>query len=401
MEYTKKKADTGMFDFNQHGDSLSPNTDNVVVYYSGDCWSDDRDKDLKEENPVENGAGEYYLDNKNPAVMYGWNFGNSIFDALDKQKLDYRPADQKTFDKRDLNAVNDMCSNELKHVFNVSCNDETNLKKEARIVKTPNKEEYRILSEKGKHLGTYKSRKQAEKRLKQIEMFKHMNKKAEAFDWKGHQRTEEHLGTPEKVVPQRSQDVRPYAIPKIQVTPVNQEGSAQDDSALAVSDIEAEASVVGDVKGKVTQNVTDGSQGFSSTRGGRGARGHFFYYGITKESATRIYQVPLEKLRPQDASRNDQSPQQPFLAAKDPTSYSPQQKEELKKEIINQKPVSTANPSTFLDRLLSPESRQMAEGTGVGTWDFFILPTNQNVEKDCLTSKEKKEEKQNSNNNTY
>lgn len=36
---------------------------------------------------------------------------------------------------------------------------------------------YRVLSEKGKNLGTYKTRNEAKKRLKQIEMFKHMKQR--------------------------------------------------------------------------------------------------------------------------------------------------------------------------------------------------------------------------------
>ena len=51
-----------------------------------------------------------------------------------------------------------------------------NIMKLAYIRKTPDGK-YRVLSEKGKHLGTYRSKEQAEKRLKQIEYFKHKKKK--------------------------------------------------------------------------------------------------------------------------------------------------------------------------------------------------------------------------------
>lgn len=44
---------------------------------------------------------------------------------------------------------------------------------EARIRKLPNGK-YRVLSEKGKNLGTYNTKNEALKRLKTIEMFKHM-----------------------------------------------------------------------------------------------------------------------------------------------------------------------------------------------------------------------------------
>lgn len=36
---------------------------------------------------------------------------------------------------------------------------------------------YRVVSHKGKNLGTYKTKKEAETRLKQVEMFKHMGEK--------------------------------------------------------------------------------------------------------------------------------------------------------------------------------------------------------------------------------
>lgn len=46
---------------------------------------------------------------------------------------------------------------------------------QSKIVKKDNK--YQVQSEKGKNLGTYDTKEQAEKRLKQVEMFKHMNAK--------------------------------------------------------------------------------------------------------------------------------------------------------------------------------------------------------------------------------
>lgn len=47
---------------------------------------------------------------------------------------------------------------------------------QSKIVKKDNK--YQVQSEKGRNLGTYDTKEQAEKRLKQVEMFKHMDKKA-------------------------------------------------------------------------------------------------------------------------------------------------------------------------------------------------------------------------------
>lgn len=45
----------------------------------------------------------------------------------------------------------------------------------SKIVKKDNK--YQVQSEKGRNLGTYDTKEQAEKRLKQVEMFKHMKSK--------------------------------------------------------------------------------------------------------------------------------------------------------------------------------------------------------------------------------
>lgn len=38
------------------------------------------------------------------------------------------------------------------------------------------KEGYRVVAESGRNMGTYSTKKQAEKRLRQIEIFKHMRK---------------------------------------------------------------------------------------------------------------------------------------------------------------------------------------------------------------------------------
>jgi len=50
---------------------------------------------------------------------------------------------------------------------------------ESRIitVQVKGKKKYRVVSEKGRNLGTYPTRAEAEKRLQEVEMFKHMKKK--------------------------------------------------------------------------------------------------------------------------------------------------------------------------------------------------------------------------------
>lgn len=52
---------------------------------------------------------------------------------------------------------------------------------QSKIVKKDNK--YQVQSEKGKNLGTYDTKSEAEKRLKQVEMFKHMKKKSKLFTY--------------------------------------------------------------------------------------------------------------------------------------------------------------------------------------------------------------------------
>ena len=39
------------------------------------------------------------------------------------------------------------------------------------------KEEYRVLAESGRNIGTFKTKEEAKKRLRQIEFFKHLNNK--------------------------------------------------------------------------------------------------------------------------------------------------------------------------------------------------------------------------------
>ena len=54
-----------------------------------------------------------------------------------------------------------------------------------------------------------------------------------------------------------------------------------------------------------------------------------------------------------------------------------------------------------MDRLYDVDSEKMVEGTEFGTWDFFITPTNQNVEQDVLTDEEKEKSKKRSTNHKF
>lgn len=70
-----------------------------------------------------------------------------------------------------MNNINDILK--LANIYEIRCNQ--NLVKLAKIRKMPDGK-YRVLSQTGKNLGTYKSRKGAERRLKQVEYFKHFDK---------------------------------------------------------------------------------------------------------------------------------------------------------------------------------------------------------------------------------
>jgi hypothetical protein len=63
---------------------------------------------------------------------------------------------------------------QLAITYENKCSQE--LVKLAKIRKMPDGS-YRVLSQTGKNLGSYKSRKGAERRLRMIEMFKHMKEK--------------------------------------------------------------------------------------------------------------------------------------------------------------------------------------------------------------------------------
>lgn len=49
-------------------------------------------------------------------------------------------------------------------------------------IKKINKNTWRVFSEKGKNMGTYKSEEAAKKRLKQIEFFKHVNSRVNLYN---------------------------------------------------------------------------------------------------------------------------------------------------------------------------------------------------------------------------
>lgn len=68
-----------------------------------------------------------------------------------------------------------MVSNDVKNIAAKLQKKYAALEKEARIRKLPNGK-YRVLSEKGKNLGTFPSRSKAKKHLREVEYFKHKDK---------------------------------------------------------------------------------------------------------------------------------------------------------------------------------------------------------------------------------
>lgn len=206
-----------------------------------------------------------------------------------------------------------------------------------------------------------------------------------------------------------------YNVPKQHTSPTNVPGMNQDDSGLA-KDLEAKSSVTPSVKGKgvtpsvsnsVSNDLNGGSAGFSGTRGGKGSRGAkkaratLSEFVFTKEASTRVYTMPESNTRTDATPRNDQYPYN--NDGKGMSSYTPEELKEIKKSPAFQKgtPVSTSTPSTFLSRLYNVDDEKFAEGEEVGTWDFFIIPTNQNVKHDVLTEQEKKEKNKRSTNRIY
>lgn len=397
----RKKADTGIGNFGTDPDSLSPNTHNENNYYSGDCWSRTEKKQSETFQPGTEGTGTYALDTINPQVRKP-NSSGTPFDEADRAKQFALPkGNEKHVQKDDADEIIETVK------WSVASAGFT-LNKTARIVKVPNKNKYRILSEKGKNLGEYDSKEKAEKRLKQIEMFKHMDKKAAPmyYNFNGQTMTDEAPVPVGGVIPvdRNPKSVKPITMPQPPVTPCNVPGCAQDDSGLARAEedceLDVEAKVVGDVHGKVTQDVTDGSSGFSATRGGRGARGSAAFV-FNKEAASRVKIMPETNTSNTATPRNDQTPYN--QDGKGCSSYSDQELEEIKKtpNFLNMKPIDTAVPTTFTERLYNVDNEKMVEGTEFGTWDFFINPTNQNLGQDSLTDEEKKESKERSTNKIY
>jgi hypothetical protein len=243
--------------------------------------------------------------------------------------------------------------------------------------------------------------------------FNKLNKKADYFDWKGHQTTTEQLGAPEKVVPEDAHRVKPISVPETPTSSQNIPGYNQDDGALANPDaVEVKANAESgavvqkdlnpSVKEKVTQNVkqplTSGS--FDGSRGARVARGSFFTFtGVNKEAATPINCVPHDKVAPQDASRNEPTP---FDADnKLATSYSKEELQKLQPEIKNQKMVFPTSKDDYNTKMFAIDNEMLGEQTEMLTPDFFNGPTNQNVNHDSMTADEKKESKERSTNKIY
>lgn len=196
------------------------------------------------------------------------------------------------------------------------------------------------------------------------------------FDFRGAGASTEPIdgtGSGGQVVPQRGQQPYPEAFGKKQVTTTPVNGWAQDDSALGEQDeLDTEASVIGDVKGKVNGKVTDSN--FNATRSARAS-----YVGFSLERTAASLMSGTTDTFTGNARRNDQSPWS--NEGNNLTSYTKQEKEVIEETGLSQtQPLNTAIPQPFETRVLRPED--IASGATFTTMDAFIFPIDMNIETD-------------------
>lgn len=91
-------------------------------------------------------------------------YKNRLFEVV-QYKLD---------EGKDKNQIIKELKDEFEPTIDVMKEIECKFFKEADIRKTPGKREWKVLTEKGKPMGTYDSPEDAKTRLQQMEMFKHM-----------------------------------------------------------------------------------------------------------------------------------------------------------------------------------------------------------------------------------
>lgn len=417
----KKAADMGCYNQGDFGYEVGPMGEHDRNNWaSDDFWSNESGKQKYVSGPA-GYSGDPTSHAPRNEMIFNPGTQDTPMDKLDKNKQGVLPEEgKKVFQTDDIPEL-------VKHMPEF----DFMFAKKAYIQKEPGKEVWNVYSEKGKSLGKgYKSEKEAKERLKQVEMFKHMNKKAEDgtdklednsyfVDFKVGNggpdvETQDIAWNNANVVPQYTEQpntVRGPMYPIRQVTPVNAPGMSQSDGDVANTAkdlLHEEASVTGDVKGKgvtqkivqpVSNDVKTGSNGFSASRGGRGGRGgrgaraELSGFVFTKRAATPASTVDTFT---GSARRNDQSPW--MNEGTNLTSYTEEQKKQIQKlpEFKFGAPITTAVPQAFEDRLFSCDTTNMANGQEFGTWDFFITPTNQKLDKDmnavekAETSKDKK-----------
>lgn len=405
----KKATDLGCYEQGSFGEVGPMGEHDRNNWYSDDCWSNESGKQEFISGPA-GYSGDPTAHTPRNEVMYNTGTQDTPLDKLDQHKQNVLPQEGvKVFQTDDIQDV-------VKHMPQF----DFLFAKKAYIQKEPGKDIWNVYSEKGKSLGKgYKSEKAAKERLKQVEMFKHMNKHA-AED--GTDKLEEDsyfvdfrvgngsvdiepkdmawnnaLVAPQNNSTDQVNPVRGPLIPNVKTAPTNTPGMSQSDAAVADTTkdpLHEEASVMGDVKGKgvtpkivqpVSNDVKTGSNGFSVSRGGRGGRGsrgaraELSGFVFTKRAATPASTVDTFT---GSARRNDQSPW--MNEGTNLTSYTEEQKKQIQKlpDFKFGAPLTTAVPQAFEDRLYACDTTNMANGQEFGTWDFFILPTNQKLDKD-------------------
>lgn len=438
MSMLKKKADTGAYEPGAFGEVGPMNEHNDFKWYNESIWN--RDTGYKGPYPAAGTEGDPTSHAPRNEMIFNPGHGQTPMDELDEHKLNVIPeGNVAVFDVGDLEDLNDHMTKNPP-MLNTGFRFSANLQTQAYIRKVPGKNEWNVYSESGKSLGKgYKSEKAAKERLKQVEMFKHMDKKANnindvmedpdlltGYDFKGQGAPTGHVieintgniapqenTTPESGMSNKS-PVFGVNYPAQQVSPENVPGMNQNDSALATDneEFEAHASVTPSVKGKgvtpsvvnpVSNDLKGGSTGFSGTRGTRGTRGtkstraELAGFVFTKNAASRV-DTMVDTFTGSER-RNDQSPW-----ANEGTNLSSYNREEMAKikqtpEFKYSGPLNTAIPSTFEERLYATDTTNMAGGTEFGTWDFFITPTNQSLDKDENPLEKQDKEKDTKQNN--
>lgn len=387
MSTQKKSADLGMSEENQFGPM---NQDTDFKYYTGGAriWNERQTETPGESIAGTDGGVEGPAKNKQIMNQPQLN-GVNPFDKLDKEKERvWTPDNTKTFTKKDIPEL----------VTHVAFVNGFTFQKKGKSTKKVSGIAFN---------------------LKKVALEKDTIEPGQPMfnDYKaGFVMTVEPLGGNDGgVAPQNHENPQEAPVWGVnvgapqQVSPVNVPGMNQNDVAVAnpaSGEIEKKESGAAPINPNIKNPVTNklnnpvvnnikGGGGYGAARGthgSRGARASEECFVFNKEAATPF--AGTTDTFTGSERRNEQSPW--ANEGTNLTSYSPEELAKLKKtpEFKFQQPLNTAVPYTFEERLYATDTTNMANGTEFGTWDFFILPTNQKVEEDALSPEEKAKAKE-------